>query len=94
MLDSPNVAMCHDFYVYKYNPLDFRKNLHNLNILNATVCDVIYYNGLSIDELFTKMCNLTDTELFYVLQSFLVRLYNLIVYLTAKQIRIDNLNEE
>lgn len=94
LLDSANVGVCYDFYIHKYNPLDFRKNLHNLNILNSTVCDVIYYNGLSVDELFTKMCNLTDTELFYVLQNFLVRFYNLIVYLTAKQIKIDNLNEE
>lgn len=94
LLDASNVEVCFNYYVWKYNPLDFRKNLQNLNIMNPTVADIIYYNGISIDELFTKLCDLNDTELFYILQNFLVRFYNMIVYLTAKQIKIENVNEE
>jgi hypothetical protein len=63
-------------------------------MFNPVVCDILYYNGLSIDELFRKLCELDDTELFYVLQSYLVHFYNLIVYLTAKQIKIENINED
>lgn len=37
---------------------------------------------------------MNDNELCFVLQSFLVRFYNLIVYLIAKQVKIDNINEE
>ena len=78
----------------KYSPLDYRKTLHSLNITNTTVCDLIYYGGLSVDEFFTKVCNLSDTELFYVLQNFIVKFYQLVTYLIAKQIKISNINEE
>lgn len=94
LLDSSNIEVCFNYYVWKYNPLDFRKSLQNLNILNPTIADIIYYNGISVDELFTKLCDLNDTELFYILQNFLVRFYSMIVYLTAKQIKIENVNEE
>lgn len=94
LLDSSNIDVCYNYYVWRYNPLDFRKNLHNLNIMNPIVADIIYYNGLSVDVLFTKLCDLNDIELFYILQNFLVRFYNMIVYLIAKQIKIKNINEE
>jgi hypothetical protein len=94
LTDSSNIGVCYNYYIWKYNPIDFRKSLHNLNILNQSVCQIIYYNGMSIDEFFTKMCCLTDIELFYVLQNFMVRFYNLIAYLTAKQIKLDNLTDE
>lgn len=94
LLDTSNLTVCYKYYVSKYNPVDFRKNLNNLNIVNPIVRDIIYYNKLDIHGLFSMICNLNDAELYYVLQNFLVKFYDLLVYLTAKQIKIDNLNEE
>lgn len=42
LLDSSNIEVCYGFYVSKYIPLDSRKNLHNLNILNPTIYEIVY----------------------------------------------------
>lgn len=94
LLNYGNIERCHEFFIYKTSPLDFRKTLSGFNITNSVIYNAVHYKGEKIDRYLSDLCLLTDEELFYVLQSFIVRFYNLVTYLVAKQIKISNINEE
>lgn len=90
--DVDNVKVCYGMYVDEYTPSELKKHTSNFNIANNSVLDLIHYSGRDIDNYYTMMCKLNDDELFCVLQSFIVTLYQLGSFILGKQIKLNNID--
>jgi hypothetical protein len=94
LIDATNIDLCYKFWVVKFDQVDFRKNLNSMNILNSTISDLVYYTGVDMKKWFELLCKLNDFELNHVLQSYIVKFYQLMTYMIGKQIKMNGINEE